>query len=170
MTRGQVRRRLAIDWWKYLALALVPLFVLNALFGQYEALLPVLTMPMFIAGVASMFVSLKFFGGYKHALIATQKAPRYAWRTGGLDRSCGPASYCIPCSSITGVDWCAGSVRRPRGGAVDAAGVVHSRAVLPLSHPASTRLMRRLWLAVLLLACAGPVLASLRVVSLAPSF
>lgn len=29
--------------------------------------------------------------------------------------------------------------------------------------------MRRLWLAVLLLACAGPVLASLRVVSLAPS-
>jgi hypothetical protein len=31
-------------------------------------------MPLFIAGVASMFVSLKFFGAYKHALIATQKA------------------------------------------------------------------------------------------------
>ena len=31
-------------------------------------------MPLFIAGVASMFVSLKFFGGYKHALIDTQKA------------------------------------------------------------------------------------------------
>ncbi|PTT04142.1 MFS transporter, partial [Pseudomonas sp. HMWF006] len=28
MTRGQVRRRLAVDWWKYLALALLPLFVL----------------------------------------------------------------------------------------------------------------------------------------------
>lgn len=74
MTRSQVRRRLSIAWWKYLALALVPLFVINAVFGQDEAILPVLAMPFFIAGVASMFVSLKFFGRYKHALIATQKA------------------------------------------------------------------------------------------------
>jgi hypothetical protein len=74
VTRGQVRRRLSVSWWQYLALALVPLFVLNSLFGQDEAILPVLAMPLFIAGVASMFVSLKFFGGYKHALIATQKA------------------------------------------------------------------------------------------------
>nr|WP_279653775.1 MFS transporter [Pseudomonas morbosilactucae] len=57
-----------------MALALLPLFVINALFGQGEALLPVLAMPFFIAGVASMFVSLRFFSGYKHALIATQKA------------------------------------------------------------------------------------------------
>ena len=74
MTRGQVRRRLSIAWWKYLALALLPLFVINGVFGQGEAILPVLAMPFFIAGVASMFVSLKFFGRYKHALIATQKA------------------------------------------------------------------------------------------------
>ncbi|ABA76747.1 MULTISPECIES: hypothetical protein [Pseudomonas] len=74
MTRGQVRRRLSIAWWKYLALALLPLFVINGVFGQGEAILPVLAMPLFIAGVASMFVSLKFFGRYKHALIATQKA------------------------------------------------------------------------------------------------
>lgn len=74
MTRGQVRRRLSISWWKYLALALLPLFVINAVFGQGEALLSVLAMPLFIAGVASMFVSLRFFGGYKRALIATQKA------------------------------------------------------------------------------------------------
>jgi len=74
VTRGQVRRRLAVDWWKYLALALLPLFVLNGLFGQGEGILPVLAMPLFIAGVASMFVSLKFFGRYKHALITTQKA------------------------------------------------------------------------------------------------
>ena len=74
MTRGQVRRRLAVSWWQYLALALLPLFVINALFGQGEALLPVLAMPFFIAGVASMFFSLRFFSGYKHALIATQKA------------------------------------------------------------------------------------------------
>lgn len=74
MTRAQVRRRLAVGWWQYLALALVPLFVINAVFGQGEAILPVLAMPLFIAGVASMFVSLRFFGVYKHALIATQNA------------------------------------------------------------------------------------------------
>ena len=74
MTRGQVRRRLSVSWWKYLALALLPLFVINAVFGQGEAILPVLAMPLFIAGVASMFVSLRFFGPYKQALIATQKA------------------------------------------------------------------------------------------------
>ncbi|TWC11158.1 MULTISPECIES: MFS transporter [unclassified Pseudomonas] len=74
MTRGQVRRRLSIGWWKYLALALLPLFVINLAFGQGEAILPVLAMPLFIAGVASMFVSLRFFGAYKHALIATQNA------------------------------------------------------------------------------------------------
>jgi len=74
VTRGQVRRRLSVSWWQYLALALLPLFVINAVFGQGEAILPVLAMPLFIAGVASMFVSLRFFGSYKQALIATQKA------------------------------------------------------------------------------------------------
>ena len=74
MTRGQVRRRLSVNWWQYLALALVPLFVINGVFGQSEAILPVLAMPLFIAGVASMFLSLRYFNGYKHALIATSKA------------------------------------------------------------------------------------------------
>nr|WP_207195611.1 MFS transporter [Pseudomonas fluorescens] len=57
-----------------MALALLPLFVINGVFGTSEPILPVLAMPMFIAGVASMFVSLKFFHRYKHALIATGKA------------------------------------------------------------------------------------------------
>ncbi|MEX3774084.1 MFS transporter [Pseudomonas sp. MYb118] len=74
MTRGQVRRRLAVSWWQYLALGLLPLFVINGVFGTVEPMLPVLAMPMFIAGMASMFVSLKFFNRYKHALIATGKA------------------------------------------------------------------------------------------------
>lgn len=74
MTRCQVRRRLSVSWWQYLALALLPLFVINGVFGTSEPILPVLAMPMFIAGVASMFVSLKFFHRYKHALIATGKA------------------------------------------------------------------------------------------------
>jgi hypothetical protein len=74
VTRGQVKRRLSFDWWQYLALALLPLFVINLVFGQTDPLLPVLAMPFFIAGVASMFVSLRYFHGYKHALIATGKA------------------------------------------------------------------------------------------------
>ena len=74
MTRGQVKRRLSFSWWQYLALALLPLFVINLVFGHAESLLPVLAMPFFIAGVASMFLSLRFFHGYKHALIATAKA------------------------------------------------------------------------------------------------
>nr|WP_280639805.1 MFS transporter [Pseudomonas sp. RGM2987] len=65
---------MAVSWWQYLALALLPLFVINAVFGQGEALLPVLAMPLFIAGLASMFVSLRFFGPYKNALVATQQA------------------------------------------------------------------------------------------------
>ncbi|WP_313600488.1 MFS transporter [Pseudomonas sp.] len=74
MTRGQVKRRLSVNWWQYLALALLPLFVVNLVFGQAESLLPVLAMPFFIAGVASMFLSLHYFNGYKHALIATSEA------------------------------------------------------------------------------------------------
>ncbi|CRM36899.1 hypothetical protein [Pseudomonas sp. 24 E 1] len=74
MTRGQVKRRLSFNWWQYLALALLPLFVMNLVFGKAQSLLPVLAMPFFIAGVASMFLSLRYFNGYKHALIATSKA------------------------------------------------------------------------------------------------
>ena len=72
MTRGQVKRRLSFNWWQYLALALLPLFVINLLFGRAESLLPVLAMPFFIAGVASMFLSLRYFHAYKHALIGSK--------------------------------------------------------------------------------------------------
>nr|WP_232241674.1 MFS transporter [Pseudomonas carnis] len=65
---------MSFNWWQYLALALLPLFVINLLFGRAESLLPVLAMPFFIAGVASMFLSLRYFHAYKHALIATSKA------------------------------------------------------------------------------------------------
>nr|WP_262925051.1 MFS transporter [Pseudomonas protegens] len=65
---------MTVSWWQYLALALLPLFVINLVFGQGEASMPVLAMPFFIAGTASMFVSLRFFNGYKHALIAAGKA------------------------------------------------------------------------------------------------
>ncbi|MDB6047792.1 MAG: transporter [Pseudomonas sp.] len=74
MTRNNVRRRLALAWWWQLFLTLAPLLVVNGIFGSGEALVPILAMPMFIAGIASMFASLKFFGQYKNALIATEKA------------------------------------------------------------------------------------------------
>jgi len=74
VTRGQVKRRLAVGWYKQLLLSVLPLFVASWTFGQTEPVLPVLAMPLFIAGIASMFLTLRFFGGYKHALIATEKA------------------------------------------------------------------------------------------------
>ena len=73
MTRGQVRRRLALEWWRQLAVTLAPLFVLNLLFGA-EQKTGLLTMLLFIAGLASMFVSLPLFSAYKRALVATEQA------------------------------------------------------------------------------------------------
>lgn len=73
MTRSEVRRRLALEWWRQLAVALLPLFVLNLLFAADQQA-GLLTMPMFIAGLSSMFVSLPLFSTYKSALVATEKA------------------------------------------------------------------------------------------------
>lgn len=74
MTRAEVRRRLALEWWRWLAFALAPLFLLNLLFGRQSPVLPMLEMPLFIAGLASLFVTLPLFTAYKHGLIATEKA------------------------------------------------------------------------------------------------
>lgn len=84
MTRGQVRRRLTIAWLQYLVVALAPLLVFSWAFGGSEPMIPILAMPMFIAGVASMFLTLPRFGVYKHALIATGKA---------LDSDAEPAAW-----------------------------------------------------------------------------
>ena len=74
MTRGQVRRRLTIAWLQYLVVALAPLLVFSWAFADSDPVIPILAMPMFIAGVASMFLTLPRFTAYKHALIATGKA------------------------------------------------------------------------------------------------
>ena len=73
MTRNEVKRRLALAWWQYLAVGLVPLPVMAWAFGGGEPLIPVLAMPLFIAGAATMFLSLPRFGAYKRVLIATDK-------------------------------------------------------------------------------------------------
>lgn len=74
MTREAVRRRLALAWWRQLGLSLGPLFVLNLVFGASPAVLPVMAMPLFIAALASMFISLPLFSAYKRALIDTEHA------------------------------------------------------------------------------------------------
>jgi len=74
MTRVQMRRRLMWAWWQQLLVSLMPMVLVNKQFGHIQALYPQLAMPLFIVGVASMFISLRFFRGYKHALISTQKA------------------------------------------------------------------------------------------------
>ncbi len=43
-------------------------------FGGGEAMIPMLAMPLFIAGAATLFLTLPRFGAYKRALIATSKA------------------------------------------------------------------------------------------------
>ncbi|MET1078955.1 MAG: MFS transporter [Pseudomonas sp.] len=74
MTRLALRRRLALAWWAQLGLTLAPLFLINLLLGTAPPLLPVLAMPLFIAALTSMFVSLPLFRRFKQALIATEKA------------------------------------------------------------------------------------------------
>ncbi|MFA7894525.1 MFS transporter [Pseudomonas putida] len=74
MTRAEVKRRLAMAWWQYLAVGLVPLPVMAWAFGSGEAMIPMLAMPLFIAGAATLFLTLPRFGAYKRALIATSKA------------------------------------------------------------------------------------------------
>ncbi len=73
MSRRQVRRRLALAWWVQLSLSLAPLLVLNLLFGG-DRQPGMLAMPLFIAGLAALFVSLPLFHAYKRGLIATEKA------------------------------------------------------------------------------------------------
>ena len=74
MNRNNTRRRFTLAWWWQLVLTLAPLFVVSNTFDSSNAVFPVLAMPFFVVGLISMFISLKPFGRYKHALIATGAA------------------------------------------------------------------------------------------------
>ncbi|AOE83326.1 MFS transporter [Pseudomonas sp. TCU-HL1] len=74
MTRKEVRRQLALAWWRQLGYTLVPLLVMSYLFGDGEPLWPMLQMPLFIAALVSLFLSLPLFSAYKRALVATEAA------------------------------------------------------------------------------------------------
>lgn len=73
MSRTVNRRRLSLEWWCLLAVAGLPLLLLSLSFGVADPGWPDVHMPVFVAGLLSMFVSLPLFSRYKHALIATQR-------------------------------------------------------------------------------------------------
>lgn len=74
MTRADARRRLALEWWCWLGIALLPVLVLDLLFADSQLLGESLHMPLFIVGLVSMFVTLRLFPAYKRGLIATEAA------------------------------------------------------------------------------------------------
>ncbi|MFG8592248.1 MFS transporter [Pseudomonas paraeruginosa] len=74
MSRQQARGALGRAWWLQLALALLPLILVEFFLGALQPLPYGLAMPLFIAALLSMFVNLPLFGAYKRGLIATQKA------------------------------------------------------------------------------------------------
>ena len=73
MTRSSVPRRLALAWWWQLGLTLAPLLVTSVFFAS-SAGPSVFAIPLFVAGLASIFVSLKPLGTYKRSLVTTRKA------------------------------------------------------------------------------------------------
>jgi len=50
VTRAEVKRRLALAWWQYLAVGLVPPPVMAWAFGGGEAMLAMLVLTMFNTG------------------------------------------------------------------------------------------------------------------------
>ncbi len=74
VSRQQARGALGRAWWLQLALALLPLILVEFFLGELQPLPHGLAMPLFIAALLSMFVNLPLFGAYKRGLIATQKA------------------------------------------------------------------------------------------------
>lgn len=73
MNRTATRRQLALEGWRYLLFMVVPVLISSQLpqlagrFGEPLAL------PLFLVGLATLFLNLPRFTAYKHALIATEK-------------------------------------------------------------------------------------------------
>ncbi len=73
MSRTAARRQLSCDGWLFLLLIILPALISRQLpelagrFGESLAL------PLFIIGLAALFLNLPRFTAYKHALIAVEK-------------------------------------------------------------------------------------------------
>lgn len=74
MTRSEVKARLAKAWWQQLGLALAPLLVMNWSFGRMEPVMPVLALPLFMAGIAGPFLSAPRLSLFRRALHASEDA------------------------------------------------------------------------------------------------
>lgn len=74
MTRSQVKARLARAWWQQLGLTLAPMFVMSWAFGQMDPVMPVLALPLFMAGIAGLFLSIPRLSLFRRALHATEDA------------------------------------------------------------------------------------------------
>lgn len=72
MTRGEVYQRLELAWWRQLGLALAPLVVALVFFKASEP--GVMALLLFVAGAASLFISLKTYATYKAALEMTRNS------------------------------------------------------------------------------------------------
>ena len=101
MNRNAVRRRLALEWYGLLAVALLPLWLLGLFLGAGDPGWPALHMPLFIVGLMSMFISLPLFSRYKHGLITTQAsldspAEAQAWSALAKARRAGMLSAALP--------------------------------------------------------------------------
>lgn len=74
MNRTAARRQLSRDGWLYLLFIVVPALITSQfpeLAGRFGERL---AMPLFVIGLASLFLNLPRFTAYKHALIATENA------------------------------------------------------------------------------------------------
>jgi len=70
VNRLAARRQLARDGWLHTLLMVIPVLAL----GRAPALAIGWGLPLFAAGLASLFFSLRAFTAFKHALIATEQA------------------------------------------------------------------------------------------------
>jgi len=70
VSRVAARRQLARDGWLHTLLMVIPVLAL----GRVPALAIDWGLPLFAAGMVSLFFSLRAFTRFKHALIATEQA------------------------------------------------------------------------------------------------
>jgi len=70
VNRLAARRQLARDGWLHTLLMVLPVLVL----GRASVVFADWGLPLFAAGMVSLFFSLRAFTAFKHALIATEQA------------------------------------------------------------------------------------------------
>jgi hypothetical protein len=99
---------MALQWWAFLLLTLAPLSVLQLLLADALVELAWLHLPLFVAGLCSLFVSLPLFRRYKHALIATAQARDSAGEAAAWQRLAGCRQQAMLVAALPAWMACAG--------------------------------------------------------------